>query len=207
MTVPAADAAPSPAKRRILAAAARLFRTRGFARSTVRDLAAEVGIQSGSVFHHFRSKDEILFAVMATVIADMDADLAAALEAAPDTRGRLRALIGNQLRFIHGPRGDDTAVLVYEWPALSPEGQAQLLDGRNRYFRRWHDVLRQARAEGLIAGDPVVLRQLLHGATVWTAQWYDPGGALTLSGLEDAILALAVGPAGGSGAKGGDGQE
>ena len=53
---------------RLLSAAAHLFRDKGFDRTTVRDIAASVGIQSGSIFHHFKSKEDILFAVMEEVI-------------------------------------------------------------------------------------------------------------------------------------------
>lgn len=181
---------PSKAKRRILTAAAKLFRERGFDRCTVRDLAEDVGILSGSLFHHFRSKDEILFAVMEEVIMDMDAALAAALSDAPTTERKLRALVHNQLTFIHGPQRDATAVLVYEWHALSPEGQARLLERRERYFARWQTVLEQAHGEGLTRVAPTVLRQLLHGAIVWSAHWFDPKGKMSLGDLEEDILKL-----------------
>jgi AcrR family transcriptional regulator len=184
--------APSKAKRRILTAAARLFRKRGFNRSTVRDLADEVGILSGSLFHHFRSKDDILFAVMEEVIVDMDTALAAALAEASTTAQKLRALIRNQLAFIHGPRGDATAVLVYEWNALSPEARAKLLERRRRYFDRWQEVLEQACAENLVRGEPAVLRQLIHGARVWSANWYRLDGPMTLEALEEAVVAMLV---------------
>ena len=49
---------------RLLSAAAQLFREKGFDRTTVRDIAAAVGIQSGSIFHHFKSKEDILYSVM-----------------------------------------------------------------------------------------------------------------------------------------------
>ena len=51
---------PASPRGRLLAAAAKLFRAKGYSRTTVRDLAAEVGILSGSIFHHFNNKDEIL---------------------------------------------------------------------------------------------------------------------------------------------------
>ncbi len=183
---------PSKAKRRILDAAARLFHERGFARCTVRELADAVGILSGSLFHHFRSKDEILFAVMEEVVAEMDAELAEALAQATDTESRLRALVGTQLRFIHGPRGHATAVLMYEWGALSPQGRARLLEGRARYFQRWEDVLEEARQAGLTDTDPTVLRQLIHGAVVWTVNWFDPNGPMSVEDLEQAVLSLIL---------------
>src|SRR5690606_24421106 len=55
---------PDSARGKLLQTAAHLFRSKGYERTTVRDLAGAVGIQSGSIFHHFKSKDEILKAVM-----------------------------------------------------------------------------------------------------------------------------------------------
>ncbi|POC72277.1 TetR family transcriptional regulator, partial [Vibrio vulnificus] len=51
---------PESARGKLLQTAAHLFRSKGYERTTVRDLASAVGIQSGSIFHHFKSKDEIL---------------------------------------------------------------------------------------------------------------------------------------------------
>ena len=55
---------PDSARGKLLQVAAHLFRNKGYERTTVRDLAGAVGIQSGSIFHHFKSKEEILRAVM-----------------------------------------------------------------------------------------------------------------------------------------------
>ena len=59
---------PDSARGKLLQTAAHLFRNKGFERTTVRDLASAVGIQSGSLFHHFKSKDDILRAVMEETI-------------------------------------------------------------------------------------------------------------------------------------------
>jgi AcrR family transcriptional regulator len=63
---------PRSAKGKLMRAAAHLFKTRGYERTTVRELGAAVGIQSGSLFHHFKSKDDILLSVMEeTIIINM----------------------------------------------------------------------------------------------------------------------------------------
>ncbi len=188
---------PGKAKQRILTAAARLFRRQGFARTTVRELADEVGILSGSLFHHFSSKDDILHAVMDQVITDMDASLAAALARARTPRDKLRALFHVQLDFLHGAHSDASAVLVYEWGALPADRQAQLLVRRQRYFDRWTEVLAQAHRADLTGIDPDILRQLLHGATAWTAHWFDPDGPVSLTELETALVSMATRGAGG----------
>ena len=58
------DGAESLRRAEVILTAARLFRKHGYERTTVRELARAVGLQSGSLFHHFRSKEEILVAVM-----------------------------------------------------------------------------------------------------------------------------------------------
>src|SRR5512141_1909323 len=48
----------------LLRSAARLFHRKGFHATSTRDIAAAVGMQSGSPFYHFKSKGALLFAVM-----------------------------------------------------------------------------------------------------------------------------------------------
>jgi len=183
---------PVTPRGRILVEAARLFRAKGYNRTTVRDLAAEVGILSGSIFHHFKNKDEILFGVMSEVVKTMDEVLKTALEEAKTINDKVRVLIAIELRFIHGETADATAVLVYEWRALSNTYQQQIMQGRANYFALWQDTLSQAEKSGLIVVEPEYLRQLLHGAIAWTSHWYKRDGKLSLDELTNRIMALAV---------------
>ena len=84
---------PDSARGKLLQAAAHLFRRKGYERTTVRDLATAVGIQSGSIFHHFKSKEEILRAVMEETIVYNTALMEAALAEAGSLRERVLALI------------------------------------------------------------------------------------------------------------------
>ncbi|MCG9058462.1 TetR/AcrR family transcriptional regulator, partial [Laribacter hongkongensis] len=68
-------------KAELVRVAARLFRDHGYERTTVRDIGNAVGLQSGSLFYHFRTKEEILVAVMALGITDTTEQLASALAA------------------------------------------------------------------------------------------------------------------------------
>lgn len=185
---------PASPRGRVLAAAARLFRQQGYHRTTVRALAAEIGILSGSIFHHFDNKDAILFAVMEEVVVAMDEALKAAIAEASTTRERVRALIHVELQFIHGKTGDACSVLIHEWGALTDSAQARVLEGRERYFQSWRAILTQAQQEGLCGVEPEYLMQLIHGAMAWTAHWYRPEGDLSLDGLTERVLCLALAP-------------
>ena len=132
---------PSSARGRLLNEAARLFRDKGYERTTVRDLAAAVGIQSGSLFHHFRTKEEILKAVMVETIRLNTALMQAAADQADSAREKLRALIRAELESINGQTGEAMAVLVYEWRSLSESSQAEVLELRDIYEDLWLSTL------------------------------------------------------------------
>ncbi len=181
---------PAGARGRLLREAARLFRDKGYERTTVRDLAAAVGIQSGSLFHHFRTKEEILKAVMVETIRLNTALMQAAMDEESTCHGKLRALIRAELEFINGQTGEAMAVLVYEWRSLSEASQAEVLELRDIYEQLWLDVLNTMKNEGSLKAEPFVVRRMLTGALSWTVTWYRPDGGLSLDGLTDQVVAM-----------------
>jgi AcrR family transcriptional regulator len=181
---------PAGARGRLLHEAAKLFRDKGYERTTVRDLAAAVGIQSGSLFHHFRTKEEILKAVMVETIRLNTALMQAAVDATSTHRDKLQALIRAELESINGQTGEAMAVLVFEWRSLSEESQAYVLELRDIYEQLWLDVLETLRQDGVLAADPFVVRRMLTGALSWTVTWYRPDGGLTLDDLTAQVVAM-----------------
>ncbi|UDL06526.1 TetR/AcrR family transcriptional regulator [Marinobacter sp. CA1] len=184
---------PASARGRLLKEAAKLFRDKGYERTTVRDLAAAVGIQSGSLFHHFRSKEDILKAVMVETIQLNTALMRAAVEAADSHEDKLRALIRAELESVLGQTGEAMAVLVFEWRSLSDGAQAEVLALRDIYEQLWLDVLATLAEAGAIKADAFVVRRLLTGALSWTITWYRSDGGMDLAELTDQVmLTLAV---------------
>lgn len=183
---------PESARGKLLQTAAHLFRSKGYERTTVRDLASAVGIQSGSIFHHFKSKDEILRSVMEETVRYNTALMHAALAEATDLRGRVLALIRCELQSIMGGTGEAMAVLVYEWRSLSEEGQAFILELRDQYEQLWLQVLTEAKETGFVKVDPFILRRLLMGALSWTTTWFRPEGPMPLDQLAEEALHMVL---------------
>ncbi|XOZ35011.1 TetR/AcrR family transcriptional regulator [Halomonadaceae bacterium KBTZ08] len=181
---------PESPRGRLLRQAAHLFRDKGYERTTVRDLAAAVGIQSGSIFHHFRTKEEILKGVMTEAILVNTARMRERRDAAPDTRSALRALVQCELESINGETGEAMAVLVYEWRSLSEASQADILKLREVYEGLWLETLEKARAERLLEADPFILRRFLTGALSWTITWYRPDGDMTIEDLAGHVMTM-----------------
>ncbi len=183
---------PQSARGKLLQVAAHLFRNKGYERTTVRDLAGAVGIQSGSIFHHFKSKDEILRAVMEETIRYNTALMEAALSEADSVRERVLALIRCELQSIMGGSGEAMAVLVYEWRSLSAEAQVRVLALRDIYENLWMQVLGEAKAAGYIRGDLFVTRRFLTGALSWTITWFRADGSMSLEQLAEEALLLVL---------------
>ena len=191
------DPAPSPSftdpespRGRLLRQAAHLFRDKGYERTTVRDLASAVGIQSGSIFHHFRTKEEILKAVMREAILVNTGRMRSRLEAVTDTGEAVRTLVQCELESINGETGEAMAVLVYEWRSLSEASQAEILELREVYEGIWLETLARARDEGLIEAEPFILRRFLTGALSWTITWYRPEGDMSIEDLAGHVMAM-----------------
>lgn len=183
---------PTSARGRLLAAAAKLFQQRGYDRTTVRDLGAALGIQSGSLFHHYRTKEDILKDVMRETIIINTARLECAIQDAETPEQELYLLIREELASIQGEGSDALTVLVHEWRTLSQENRNELMVLRNAYEAVWQNTLVPLDESGKLADDPFVIRRLLIGALAWTTNWFRPEGNLTLDSLAKKALKLVL---------------
>lgn len=183
---------PNSAKGRLLAIAASLFNQKGYERTTVRDLATAAGIQSGSLFHHFKTKEDILKSVMVDTIIFNTQRMKREMAKASSEIEALRALIRCELESINGETGEAMSVLVYEWRSLSDANQAVILSLRDEYEALWMSALNNLKLAGLVQTDVFVLRRFLTGALSWTKTWYKPQGGMTLNELADQALLLAI---------------
>ena len=180
--------APSSAKGKLLQAAAKLFREKGYEKTTTRDLASAVGILSGSIFHHFKNKEAILYEVMRETILLNTQRLNSALDNADTPEQRLLALIKQELQFINGDTGEAMTVLVFEWRSLSAEKQQEILQLREIYETIWLDIIQENSDAGLIQTEAFIFRRLLTGAVSWTINWYKQDKSMDIDTLAQHIL-------------------
>jgi AcrR family transcriptional regulator len=177
-----------------------MFRKYGYERTTVRDIAREAGVQSGSIFYHFASKEDLLVEVMlegmrqfaAAAAEPLDGDAPpAAPRSAADAHARLRALFLGHLTALHGG-GDEQAVVISEWRSLPAASRRRVVRLRDKVETLWIEALEAATAAGIVHGDLRLLRLSMLGALNWTLQWYRPQGPLNLPELADDLLAVFV---------------
>jgi AcrR family transcriptional regulator len=149
-------------RQELISGAARLFRLQGFAATTTRDIAAAVGMRSGSPFYHFESKEALLGAVM---LEGMQGAL---------PRERLRVLVRNHFDALLGPDSDFIPVMLYEWRSLNATQRSEVNRLKDQYEADWVPVLAALHAQGQLGSDPVLARLMIFGALNWSAQWYVP---------------------------------
>lgn len=174
---------------------ARLFREKGFNGTTVRDIADAVGMRSGSPFYHFKTKQDILAAVIEEGLVGGLSDTERIVESDLPPREKFRALIRSHLETVLAEGHDFIPVLLYEWRALSPELQDRIISLKDRYDTRWQQVLSDLKNAGLIESDSKVVRLLMLGAVNYSMQWYKPGKGLSIDQLADQTVDFFLGQA------------
>ena len=164
-------------RRELVAGAARLFRQQGFAATSTRDIAAAVGMRSGSPFYHFESKEALLGAVMLEgmqgALQRQHAALALLPAGAPP-RERLRVLVRNHFDVLLGPDSDFIPVMLYEWRSVNADQRSEVNQLKDRYEAEWVPELEALHAVGQLGADPALARLMIFGALNWSAQWYVP---------------------------------
>ena len=187
----------------VLTQAARLFRLKGFNATSTRDIAAAVGMHSGSPFYHFKSKDALLFAVMeegmhaaitrqasALQGAQPESMVAGAKPRAQTPLGQIRRLIRAHFDTLLGPGNDFVPVMLYEYRSLSARQRASLAKLQTDYESAWTPVLQALHASGHLRAPVKLSRLLILGALNWSVQWFDRKKSASLDELTDAAMAL-----------------
>lgn len=181
----------SKRRKELVAIAARLFCNQGYESTTVRMLADAMGIKSGSLFHHFNDKQEILYAVIESGMLHAMEIARQTLANALTPRERLYALARAHLSTLLEDR-DAHVVAIYEWRSLTQDSRDLLVKLRDAYETSWREVINECHEAGLLKGDQSLQRHLALGALNWTVQWYQPGGKLSPDELAQELVAMVL---------------
>jgi TetR/AcrR family transcriptional regulator, cholesterol catabolism regulator len=177
----------------IVAAAAKVFRTKGYHAATVRDIAEEVGILKGSLYHHFESKEALLYLVVKEPIAQMYRTMREIAAADGTATEKLRRAILAHLEAFdrHYPH---LFVYLREREAVKQRFRELIGFSPKEYERLWQQILREGVESGEFRADldiPVTSYGLL-GMLNWSYKWYDPQGRLRIGEVADEFIALAL---------------
>lgn len=176
----------------LIAKSARLFREKGYDKTTVRDIAAAVGIQAGSWFYHFKTKHDILLAVMEQgMTRSLEAIEEIVAQSLPP-REAFHALVLTHLNTLLAPNNDFIPVILYESRSLDKTARARIAVLTNRYEAIWDKVIDALHRSGDWAMPTRLDRLLVFGALNWTVQWYRAGAGISIEELAEQAVSFIL---------------
>ena len=157
-----------------------LFRARGFAATSMRELATELGLEAGSLYSHIKSKEEILHRVCFGLAEDFFAGFdAATRDATAPLAIQLRQAIEAHVRVLTRDSAA-SAVFLQEWRHLSEPARTEFLALRDQYEAGFRGLIQRGIATGeLHAPDAAFANLTLLASLNWLPTWYRPDGKLT----------------------------
>jgi AcrR family transcriptional regulator len=178
----------------LLAIAAGLFASKGFRNTTVRDIADAAGILSGSLYHHFDSKESMVDEILRTFQEELFGRYDEILSSSADARAKLERAVRVSFDAID-QHHSEVAIFQNDAAYLSTLDGFGYLDERHAQSREvWMRLLREGAAEGVLREDlDIDLVYRFIRDTVWVAvNWYRPGGSLSAATVADQYVTILL---------------
>ena len=187
---------PTAATRRdeLLAIAAELFAEKGFKNTTVRDIADAAGILSGSLYHHFDSKESMVDEILRTFQDDLFGQYDAILASPADPLTKLEQAVLVSFDAIDKHRAE-VAIFQNDAAHLLTFDRFAYLGDRNQQSREvWLTLLQNGIDAGVLRDDlDIELTYRFIRDTVWVAvSWYRPGGRRTHTEIAKQYLSILL---------------
>lgn len=179
----------------LLDLAATMFAERGLRATTVRDIADSAGILSGSLYHHFSSKEEMVNEVLRGFLDWLFERYQQIVETEPNPLERLKGLFMASFEAI-ADRHAEVVIYQDEAKRLASQERFAYVEERNKEQRKmWIDVLTQGIEEGYFRPDVDVdlVYRFIRDTTWVSVRWYQPGGPLTAEQVGQQYLAIVLG--------------
>jgi AcrR family transcriptional regulator len=182
-------------RQEILRTAARLFQQRGYDATSMNDVAAALKLSKGGLYHHFQSKDEILFEIMNHAMEITQERVVDPVRGIAAPEERLRALIRLHIEVVLSPRDREITVMLHENHPLPPALRKRINSRKKDYIhflenliaevqkKVQEEVQEKGRPQTKIKVSPRAAAFALLGMINWIYQWYKPEGELQAQNL------------------------
>jgi AcrR family transcriptional regulator len=172
-------------RQEILRTAARLFQQRGYDATSMNDVAGALKLSKGGLYHHFQSKDEILFEIMNHAMDLTQERVVDPVRGIANPEERLRALIRLHIEVVLSPRDREITVMLHENHPLPPTLRRRINTRKKEYIHFVESLMAEVQ-QGRQTKGSVTARAAafaLLGMINWIYQWYKPEGDLQTHNL------------------------
>ncbi|MBM9458876.1 TetR/AcrR family transcriptional regulator [Nocardioides sp. zg-536] len=185
----------TPTRReQLLTIAARLFADKGFRNTTVRDIADEAGILSGSLYHHFDSKESMVDEILSTFQEELFGQYDEILASGDDARTKLERAVRVSFEAIDR-YPSEVAIFQNDADYLGTFERFGYLADRNMQSRQvWITLIEEGVRTGVLRADlDVTLTYRFIRDTIWVAvRWYRPGRGLSHTDIADQYVRILL---------------
>jgi len=176
---------------RLLANAAELFRTKGYAGTSTRELSALLGLQNASLYHHMGSKEDLLYQLCMSTLDDVSAAFNAVMAEGGEPLDLLHRLAARYIDEALLNR-DKHATMLVEIRSLSEQRRAEVVNRRDLNVGKVEQVVAAAQSAGAIRNDvaPKHLTLALFNLLNWTIFWFSPDGEFSTGELGELLWSI-----------------
>jgi len=187
----------------IFETAARIFCEKGFDKASMGDISAAMGLTKAGIYHHIRSKEELLYEIMSYGMDLFEQKVLNRVISIDDPLDRIRATLKGHVLLVTRDRPKEITVVLHESNALKGRYRDRINVRKRRYVKFLEKTFRELVKSGTARRvDPSVAAFAMLGMINWIYQWYRPGGRLDENALAEALADLFLGgllkPAAGS---------
>jgi len=174
-------------RQEILRTAARLFQQQGYDGTSMNDVAAALKLSKGGLYHHFQSKDEILFNLMNHAMDITEEQVIAPVKSIANPEDRLRALIRRHIGVVLSERDREITVMLHENHHLTPALRKRINARKKDYVHFVENLIGEVQAQRAVGSNASSSKKTvthraaafaLLGMINWIYQWYRPEGSL-----------------------------
>jgi AcrR family transcriptional regulator len=184
-------------RRRLKEVATRLFREKGYAATSIRELARGVDLETASLYHYMERKDQLLFEISEESLREVFETVEPIARSSLEPLEKLRQMIQTHVSVVL-EHPDKHAVMLAELRLLSPSNRDKIIDLRDRYEGLFESAITEAQDAGVMRNDfaPHLLKLALLNLLNWSIFWYRPDGPLDPQALGEFLTHMFLEGAG-----------
>lgn len=177
-------------KEKIIEASVKLFGERGYAATSIRDIAKTLNVSIATLYYYYKNKEELLHTIIVEIGEDLLRTISQARDGAADPLEGLRRMLAAHIRLTE-EKSCRVKIYVEEQHNLSKQFSKTIYRQHRKIYDTYMDQLRLLEKLDVLAIDsPQLIAFAMFGMVNWCYRWFRTGGALTIEQVSERLLKM-----------------